>query len=81
MTIIVTEIVARTVLRAVLRGLGARSLRRGRRRGPFRPRAGNRPAATAIMPGEADVSWGGPMRVMQSYHGTRPAISSVSPRW
>jgi NitT/TauT family transport system substrate-binding protein len=25
-------------------------------------------AATAIMSGEADVSWGGPMRVMQSYH-------------
>jgi len=25
-------------------------------------------AATAIMAGEADVSWGGPMRVMQTYH-------------
>ena len=25
-------------------------------------------AATAIMSGEADVSWGGPMRVMQTYH-------------
>ena len=25
-------------------------------------------AATAIMTGEADVSWGGPMRVMQTYH-------------
>lgn len=25
-------------------------------------------AATAIMSGDADVSWGGPMRVMQTYH-------------
>jgi NitT/TauT family transport system substrate-binding protein len=25
-------------------------------------------AATAIMSGEADVNWGGPMRVMQTYH-------------
>lgn len=25
-------------------------------------------AATAVMTGEADVSWGGPMRVMQTYH-------------
>jgi NitT/TauT family transport system substrate-binding protein len=25
-------------------------------------------AATAILSGEADVSWGGPMRVMQTYH-------------
>ena len=32
-------------------------------------------AATAIMSGQADVNWGGPMRVMQTYHqdpGLRP---------
>ncbi len=34
-------------------------------------------AATAIMTGEADVSWGGPMRVMQTYHRD-PACDLVS---
>jgi NitT/TauT family transport system substrate-binding protein len=34
-------------------------------------------AATAILTGEADVSWGGPMRVMQSYHRD-PACDLVS---
>ena len=34
-------------------------------------------AATAIMTGEADVSWGGPMRVMQTYHND-PACDLVS---
>src|SRR5579862_7112715 len=34
-------------------------------------------AATAVMSGEADVSWGGPMRVMQTYH-TDPRCDLVS---
>ena len=34
-------------------------------------------AATAIMTGAADVSWGGPMRVMQTYHRD-PACDLVS---
>lgn len=34
-------------------------------------------AATAIMSGEADVSWGGPMRVMQTYHND-PTCDLVS---
>ena len=34
-------------------------------------------AATAIMSGEADVNWGGPMRVMQTYHQD-PACDLVS---
>ena len=34
-------------------------------------------AATAILSGQADVSWGGPMRVMQTYHRD-PACDLVS---